>query len=396
MARTFRKAILKCDTYQSGDGQVVVTPDRLRHWESQFRRLSANRYAVPMHWNHAELDDPELLQPISENEYQLRETRGAQNTVGKMTDFRVTDDGQAAEIVVEVLTPSAQEKVGSNAVFVSPVIFPEFADGAGQTYADVITSVDLVDYPVDHSQGPFVSAEPAPTTMSCVIRMGIRPTYYKGIQRMAADNAGYANDQDADNMDQSMGDSMGGGDLVSQIVAAMAEMGIQLPEGTDETNIVENLKQVLGNGGQGQATDSNPMGTTVASPDIQTMSLAAQTKRHRNYAETIYHRELAGQLTQLRDQGKITDDEHRQYTAMVATQRLSLDQYSKPKTGKVEYFIETRRVLPANTFRTATNRSGGSTLRRMSVAPLPEHPSLMKDKDLPQERIDAAVKLVNG
>jgi len=384
--------MLTCRTYHSGDGKVVVTPERLKHWAHQFQRLSANRYTVPMHWNHADLDDLDLLQPMPSSEYELRQSRGAQNTVGKMTSFKVTPDGQAAEIEVEVVTPSAQEKVGANVVFVSPVIFPEFADGSGQTYADVITSVDLVDYPVDHSQGPFVSAGQDPITMGCVIRMGTKPNHHKGTRRMANDPA-YTDDQTPDSMNQPMGDS-GGGDLVSQILAAMAEMGIQLPDGTDETNIVANLKQVLGNGGQGPV-DSNPMGTTVASPDIQTMSLAAQSKRHRNYAESIYHRELSGQLSTLRDQGKITDDEHRQYTALVATQRLSLDVNSKPKTGKVEDFLENRRVIPPGTFRTATNRLGGGKLR-MSVAEVPKNHPSHPNEPLPKERVDELVRLVNG
>ena len=389
MAKTFRKAVLKCDTYQSGDGTVVVTPERLKHWQTQFQRLSANRYAVPIHWNHADLDDPENLIPIAEQEYHARATRAAQNTIGRMTDFKVVSDGNAAEITVEVLTPSAQEKVGSNAVFVSPVIFPEFADGTGQTYADVITSVDLVDYPVDHSQGEFIPAE-APALLSC-IRMGIRPTYYKRVLRMAMDNDGdeYGG---GDEMTPAT-DSGNSGDLVNQIVSALAESGIVLPEGTDESNIVENLKNVLANSGQGASNDQNMTGTTVAQPDIQTMSLANQSKLHRQYAESLYHRELAGQLSNLRDSGRITDDEHRSYTSLVATQRLSLDRFSKPKTGKIEDFIASRRNIPANTFKTATNRQGGSTLRRMSVAPLPTNHG---SAPLSKERIEELAALVNN
>ena len=365
MGKVFRKAVLSVNEYQSGDGSVTVTPDRLKHWEKEFRRLSDAGYVVPMHFNHAELDDLEMLSPITMDSLSKRDTRGAHNTEGRMVDFQVTPDGQSAEITVEVLTPSAIEKVEHNSIFVSPVIFPEFRDGHGHTYADVITSVDLVDYPVDHSQGPFVPAEPI--TMGCVIRMGVSPNYYTPrIKRM---DMAAGQDAGMDMAPPSDGGNDQGSDVVALIVDALQECGIALPEGTDASNIVDNIKQVMGNGGQG-AAGSGAGSPMVTSPEIQTMS--AQVRSARAFAETAYHRDLLGRLESLRDSGRIMDEEFARYSARIAAQRLSLDAYNKPREGETEKFMRSREVIPEGTFKTATFRKGGgSKLARMSVAEPP-------------------------
>jgi hypothetical protein len=365
MGKTFRKAVLAVNSYQSGDGAVTVTTDRLRHWEDQFKRLTAAGYAVPMHFNHADLDDPEMLSPIAMDVLSRRESRGAHNTEGKLADFKVSPDGKSAEITVEILTPTAREKVESNSVYVSPVIFPEFRDGHGQTYTDVITSVDLVDYPVDHSQGPFLPAEPA--LMGCAIRMGIKPTYYQPrAQRM--DLNGMDSQAGSDTMAPPQAD-MGGGDVVSRIVAVLNELGIALPEDTNEANIEDRLRQVLGNGGQGA-----PMGgTTVASPEIQTMSLIGQVRRQQATLNAMYQRELVTELESLRDSGRITDQEFSQQCAKAGTMRMSVDTYGKNKPSDVAKWIESRKPIPEGTFQTATFRKGReSKLARMSVAQPPE------------------------
>jgi hypothetical protein len=153
--RLFKKAILAVGTYISPDRSVVVTPKRLKHWENQHKRLTAARQVVPAAWDHA--DDWEDMQPISMSAYLEQDDRPtAKNTVGRMVDFKVAPDGRRAEILYEVRGRRGIEAVENNNVFVSPVILDEWQDGAGNKYRDVITHVDLVDHPVDHSQGPFI------------------------------------------------------------------------------------------------------------------------------------------------------------------------------------------------------------------------------------------------
>ena len=131
--QTFSKAILKCGTYHSPDGIVDVTPDRLNHWASGIAKLQSVGYSIPSHFDHgSELD---LLTPIPNDELARGVSRSAQATVGRLKEFRVSADGQSAEIMLETLTPRAKEAVAANAIYVSPVIFPQWKDGAGNEFA---------------------------------------------------------------------------------------------------------------------------------------------------------------------------------------------------------------------------------------------------------------------
>ena len=380
MGKVFRKAVLAVNQYQSGDGAVTVTSDRLKHWEGQFRKLTEAGYAIPMHWNHAAVDDFELLSPITMDSLSRRDTRGAHNTEGRMTDFRVSPDGQSAEITVEVLTPSAQEKVEANSVYVSPVIFPEFRDGHGNSYADVITSVDLVDYPVDHSQGPFLPTQ-EPSLMGCAIRMGLAPKYYQPDKVKRMDNIGDQPVAGPDDMNQAPD---AGGDIVAQIVAALAQGGIVLPEGTDASNIVQAIQATMG-GGQDQTPD------TVASPDIQTMSLA-KVRAAQTYAERYFRDGLTAKLNELRDSGRMSDEEYKAKTASVGVARLSLNSKGEAAPTELDKWIESRKPLPEGTFKTATFQAKASSkLARMSVA---EPPS--PKGHVPRERIEEIKQMING
>jgi len=163
----YKKSILKVGKYHSPDGIVNVTPKRLKHWAEMHRSLLDAGQVVPVEWDHA--DDPTQAIPLSAEEYKKK--RSAKNTVGHLKDFKVAEDGKSAEIVMNILRKSAKESAESNAVFVSPVIFGQWRDGAGNDYKDVITHMDFVNHPVDNSQGPFQKCEPG--TIACALRMGL-------------------------------------------------------------------------------------------------------------------------------------------------------------------------------------------------------------------------------
>ena len=163
----FRKAVLKVGKYRSPDGEVEVTTERLRHWANEFQRLKDAKQVVPIDWDHGNSESD--LKPVTLDGYRRR--RSAKNTVGKLADFRVT--GDQAELLLDVPDEHAAEKAKSNLVYVSPVIFPSWKDGAGNEYRDCITHVDFVNHPVDHSQGPFQPAD----AIACAIRMGLSGPY---------------------------------------------------------------------------------------------------------------------------------------------------------------------------------------------------------------------------
>jgi hypothetical protein len=297
MEGRFTKSMLRVGTYHSPDGEVVVTPERLRHWEKQVKKIQSVGYAIPTHFDHS--NDMDLLTPIHERELTKRHSRSAMNTVGKLQDFKVAADGRSAEIVIHTMTPEATSLAEKNAVYISPVIHPNWKDGAGNSYADALTSFDLVDYPVDFSQSSF-----SPVKMGLgvvpVIRMGTSKPYFwersmpvsnkpklrsaaarkarkafmrravaAGLARMGSD---YIDDEDDDEMpgmdaasdamgdpsevtptpsdDESPTETMGADadsapDLLDSVLNLLNEFGVALPDDTTDKNLISHLRVAL-------------------------------------------------------------------------------------------------------------------------------------------------------
>ena len=369
----FRKAILKPGRYHSPDGVVDVTPARLRHWEKQFRQMSKARQVVPIDWDHAESQSD--LQPLTMDAYERR--RSAQNTIGHLADFRVNADGTAAEITLDLRTDKAVEAASKNTVYVSPVLFPEWKDGAGNTYQDCITHVDMVNHPVDHSQTPFVPVEPQ--TIACALRMSLSPRPYRfsGDPKMAdekddekkpfppKDDADDAPADDAPPIDAPPDDSAieeaaaaekaNNGRLVD-VLSALAKMSIILPQDTDASNLLDRLYTGLltaaAKDGQnsdagldtGMAGDSK-----IIDPDISTMSL--EGRKAYEYAEKQHRKSLGQRLDALLAAGQCTPHEAKQRKLKLPSVRLSLDASTgEARPTKLEEWLESREAVPKGTF----------------------------------------------
>lgn len=436
MSDVFSKAILKVGTYHSPDGVVTVTPERLRHWEKQARRLQSVGYALPSHFDHS--NDIDLLEPIPKAKLGTKVDRSAEKTVGHLQEFRVSPDGQSAEIVLQTLTPAAQQAVGSNAVYVSPVIFPEWKDGAGNEYRDVITSFDLVDHPVDYSQSSFVPA----------IRMGLssKPYVFSGIRmsvkslkvrsnqsrksrlnnilvRMgltkpddddappADDNPGAppeadsAADDAAEEAPEPSGDNPGTDktgdadyDMVDQVLDLLSEYGVALPDDTHDENLIPHLRvaltALLRSGQQDDPTalgDTSPTQDpmlsqpTATAPTIATMSVQKPSAKE-SYADRAYQGEVKTRLRSLLESGRCTPVEADQHLRKLSAVRLSLDQHGEPVKGDVEKWIESREPVPAGTFWTAEQRTQ-SAQKLSAVDPKKEWKS--KDGSSAEDRAEA-------
>lgn len=170
MARKLAKTILSVGNHVSPDGTLVVTRERLKHWAEQHARLKANRQVVPMHFDHS--DSPDLLKPISLGELSRKKTRSARNTIGQMPDFKLSADGNSAEITIATSDKTAKRGLLEGDLFVSPVVIPKFRDGAGNEYTDIIGTLDVVNFPVDHKQGPAKLVADSLPTIACAIRLG--------------------------------------------------------------------------------------------------------------------------------------------------------------------------------------------------------------------------------
>ena len=182
--KKFKKAILEAGrTYHSPDGKLVVTPERLKHWATSFRRMSESGIGIPISWDHAE--DPDKSKPFKLPAGGSRK-RPAKDTVGYLNAFKVIDGGKRAEITLDVRGQENIDKVDDNLAYVSPVIFEKWSDGDGTTHTDCITHVDLVQHPVDHHQTAF---ERADESIACALRLGL-DTGKPAVYRLQADEDG--------------------------------------------------------------------------------------------------------------------------------------------------------------------------------------------------------------
>lgn len=370
MARRFIKSVLHAGrTYHSPDGEVTPTPARLKHWASEFKRLSDAGYVVPVDWDHA--DSADKMQPVLMSEHKKR--RSAANTVGKLAKFNVAKDGSHATIEVELTDPKAQGRAERNEVYVSPVIFEKWRDGAKNQYRDVVTHVDLVNHPVDHSQGPFVeSPKPEPGTVALAIRMGLGQP---AVLRMGdnpfdddeedkdGDGDGVANEgepteapaesppmsgAEAENPD--MPPKATDKTKLAAVVAGLGQLGVVLPSDFDFSAdgsldiLLASLNTLIGAQNEAEAEEQEaeaedeekPM--TVADPGYAAMSLYAQ----RQHQDTLSKR-----LDELARRGNCTPAEVEKFKGSINTIKLSLDSTGK-QLGKseLEQFLESRESLP--------------------------------------------------
>jgi len=403
----YKKSILRVGTYHSPDGTVQVTPERLQHWARMHRKLRRNRQVVPIDWDHA--DDPTTAIPMSASAFRQKK-RSAKNTVGHLRDFRVAKDGKSAQIVLDIHRKNAAEAADANSVFVSPVIFERWNDGAGNKYEDVITHVDFVNHPVDASQGLFSPTETG--SVALALRFGLdrgRPKVYRlelDVEDEEEDDDDLIVEED-DVADEDAGGELpdflmeGGEDeepgtddfmpedediiemgdedvlagqeaddeLAEQIRSDLIAAGIAAPEGVDP---ILDAKQFLGQlcaalrqkamddkGGEeglGDEMDIMPEeggGELMeTSPEFAAMSLRLKRAEQRSSAaEQRLIRMARNQKTEalkgLLKTGRITANEFNTQCAALRTVKMSLGPDGEPKRTDLDAFIQARKAVPA-------------------------------------------------
>lgn len=368
MSGVFSKSILKVGTYHSPQGVVVVTPERLKHWETVTKQLQAVGYAIPSHFDHA--DDDELLQPLKMDVLEEGVERSAKATVGKLVDYKLAPDGQSAEIKLQTLTKTAQEAVESNAIFVSPVIYPEWKDGAGNKYHDVITSWDLVDHPVDYSQSSFVPAT----------RMGLetKKPFLLSVQMADENEQVDKGEETASENAQAQPDEGGSNAKLSGIISALAALKVILPEDTDGTNFIERLETGLLTAAAATAAeeetkdeeekiDTTPI--TAADPQIATMSL--RIKQLEDRAISQGRDQIKASLLSLLKSGRCTPVEHEQMSRKLTTVKMSLGADQTVSAGDVDVWLKSRVDVPEGTFWSDKQRTEAAA-QKLSLVEAPE------------------------
>ena len=389
MSGVFSKSMLHLGTYHAPQGVVVVTPERLKHWEAETARLQSAGYAIPSHFDHGSTDD--LLKPIEMDVLNRGTDRSAQATVGKLRSFKVMPDGNSAEVIVETLTPAAKEAVESNAVFLSPVIYPQWKDGAGNEYRDVITSFDLVDHPVDYSQTSFVPA----------VRMGLKEQpkpFLLSIQMAdendpAVDNADTpaADDNSPPPAEDKTNDTSSSAKL-SGIIAALANLKVVLAPDTDGTNFIDRLESALLTAAAQDEPESEgeePIDTTPitqADPQIATMSL--RIKQLEDDKIQSVREQKKAQLQTLLEQGRLTPAEHSALSNQLQAVKMSVVPGKEVSAGEIDVWLKARAGLPVGSLWTDEQRTKAAT--KLSLAEAPE--SWSPQSSLTPKAVEAGVE----
>jgi hypothetical protein len=417
MAKQFRKTMLRVGVYESLDGTIVVTPKRLKHWANEVRRIQNAGYTIPVHWDHPDLADMSAPKRMSTSK---GVSRSSQDTCGNLKNFRVTADGKAAELTIEATTPSAIEKLETNTVFVSPVLFDSWKDSKSNTYRDLIGSCDLVDYPVDHSQGPFV---PVLQAMSC-IRMSNSPTRYRMGPTMA--KPGMTEEDEVDYEDTTESGDDGGmgssvdmepgttaaddttepkpteapttGTSVADVVALLAQIYVVLPDDTTTVNFLERLRPALMTAVAANAQPAPDEPATelppeqmqqpqlAEQPQIATMSLANRIKKLEGEKIESARAALRRRAKALLDSGRCSPHEFKTIVSKVSVQKMSLTAKDTVSAGEAAVWIRAKEANPAGSVWTPSER-----VQRMSVKPVAAPTSWDAKATMTQSQEDEAV-----
>ena len=366
----FTKTILKTGTYHSPDGVVEVTPERLKHWQTQFKAMQQAKQVIPVGWDHA--DDESALQPISLSSYKKK--RSARDTIGRLVDFAVKEDG-SAEITLDIRDPRAREQAERNNVYVSPVIFDSWKDGHGNEYRDVITHVDFVNHPVDHSQGPF---EPAGGgRVACALRMGLSKPYRMAETPM--DDNGKKDDNGTKTADTKLKD----------VLEALEKMDIVLSDDTNEENFLEHLHQALLTAAAHRGEDHDDEPVTVASDDAGYATMSLEAKAAFAFAERTHREAIKNRLDALLKTGRCTPKEHKEKASAIGSVKLSLDAKGQPAPSRLEEWITSREELPEG--------ACWDPARRTKMSQVVDPPARFSlEPEITDEEAERIAKQVNG
>lgn len=213
----FKKKVLEPGTYHSPDGVLVITKDRIKHWADSFKEMKNARINVPTPWGHQKLGAS----------YEDREYLESKFNAGFIEDLNVNDDGELIA-VLDIPREEDANKVGTIVREVSPQIETKWKDGKGREWDDVITHLALVTKPVVPEQDNFESLPPQGG-----IRLSLRYKLSLEEEEKYMDGKGKEKEKEVE---------VGGGEIDSELLDALASVGLHLPEGLSKVDFVPALK----------------------------------------------------------------------------------------------------------------------------------------------------------
>jgi len=145
----FEKELLRVGRWVHPARQFVldVTRERLVRWVESFRKMLAKGIRVPVPYGHSY--DP-------------------RDNAGFLSDMRVEGDRLVG--VLEIPRAEDAERLGSVAADVSVSVNPDFTDGQGERFGEVIEHVAITNYPIVTGQSNFVALE-SPGASAEIVRL---------------------------------------------------------------------------------------------------------------------------------------------------------------------------------------------------------------------------------
>lgn len=157
---TVLKQVLAPGTYWVRGKPVTFTADDMAHFAKQGKAMLKEKLPVRLPLEHQDWADP-----YDDDE---RKAKEVEYNRGFVTNFLIDRDKSLwAELDIPRKEVAAEIKAETK--FVSPRILPEFTDGSGKKWENVIGHIALTPQPVWHGQKPFgesmLGAEPVALSM---------------------------------------------------------------------------------------------------------------------------------------------------------------------------------------------------------------------------------------
>jgi hypothetical protein len=245
-ARYFEQEFLKPGRYHIGGGRFAdVTAKDIAQHVGNTRRLIQAGYAPPVLLAHAK--------PGSKAGAPVLETAASKvkNGVGWLDNVRVGEDGSAVHLL-RITDPAAAEKLENGSIaFASPELRPEWTDGRGRSWENIISHMALTHKPRNPDQGKFTEVVPVPMAQAGVAQYSLDDMVSLGDDEDEDDEEGGVDldgDGDADTADDDMAaEDLGNGSEMSEIEEDDEDEGPDMPAPGDASSLKlqERLRAVI-------------------------------------------------------------------------------------------------------------------------------------------------------
>ncbi len=424
----FKKQTIAPGTYWTKDGPVTFTANDVDGMFATGKAMLGAGLSIPVPLEHQDTAKPQTTAE--------RKARSVLFNTGWVKDYEKNSDGSVS--TVYELDPEEINKtcVGSdgkpmtNAVElskklpttiknVSPEILPEFRDGTGRVWKNVISHVALTHKPVWASQKPFGddgtkqfalpegksfclwSDKPFPISLSLTDR--VEPTAVRLAKDFPmADDKEPAGDEPAADAPPDAAAPIPEPQAVApdpgmqQLRPLLEAMGIHLPADTDTKNIVERLIVACHalNKGDGTKPKEGPAGELGGEMDSEPI-----TKEPVNVAMSLQDRvwylekELAEErfkgmgmvIDDLCTAGQISPDDQKTWKEALGGKRLSLAVGNDISIREILANIEFAKKIPKGAFWDSERRAVEK--KEAEVPERPAHARLSREEELTESRI---------